>query len=72
MNDTTLKDMIEFLAHKADHTGFADPNDRLRLEAIRGRLEDLFRLRGLLINCPDAEEDMAQSLMKCLDLRSGS
>lgn len=68
----TLKDMIEFLEHKIQHTGFADPQDRQRLEAVKDRLHEMFRLRGLILNCPDADEEAAQKFMKCLDLKAGS
>lgn len=73
MHSMTLKDMIDFLDHKAAHTGPADPyDDRACLEAIRGRLSEMFRLRGTILNCPDAEDDIATKIMKCLDLKPGS
>ena len=68
MHSVTLKDMIDFLDHKVAHTGFADPNDRAFLETIRARLVEMFRLRGTILNCPDAEDEITMKIMKCLDL----
>jgi len=72
MRSMTLKDMIDFLDHKIAHTGFADPTDRVCLEAIKSRLGEMFRLRGTILNCPDEEDDIAMKIMKCLDLKAGS
>jgi len=67
----TLAEMIDFLEELSTTPG-TSKEDGAKLCRVSSRLKEFFRLRGLFLNCPDDDEEMAQKLLKCLDLKSGS
>jgi len=69
MSELTLKEMIAYLDPLPVTPTKADADVLL---GIRARLQEMFRLRGLVLNCPDAETEQVEKMLACLDLKVGS